>query len=141
MNINNYKFKAVCYDCGLESNPAEFKDMGDVYQVYLPQRCGCTRAPEICQFTGFKDGSQKEIFEGDVLLDECPRQDKDRLVVAVFESGCFELHRFPKGQDKILGDYLRDMSGAANSGRLLEYTVIGNQWEPIDRLEKKAANV
>lgn len=141
MNINNYKFKAVCHNCGSESEVAGFEDAGFSFDVAIPLRCGCPIIPDICQFTGFKDGSQKEIFEGDVLLDEYPRHDKDRLVVVVFESGCFELHRFPKGQDKIKGDYLRDMSGAANSGRLLEYTVIGNQWEPIDRLEKKAANV
>lgn len=137
MNINNYKFKAVCYNCGAESEPSEFSDIGEVYQVYLPQECDCVRAPEICQFTGYVDGWRKEIFDGDVLLDDNPRTEKDRLVVMVFESGCFQLHRFPKGQDEILGDYVGDMSGPANEGRLLGYKVIGNQWMPHEKLSEE----
>ena len=137
MNINNYKFKAVCYNCGAESEPSEFSDIGEVYQVYLPQECECVRAPEICQFTGYVDGWRKEIFDGDVLLDDNPRTEKDRLVVVVFESGCFQLHRFPKGQDEILGDYVGDMNGPANEGRLLDYKVIGNQWMSREKLEEE----
>jgi len=137
VNINNYKFKAVCYYCGAESEPSEFSDIGEVYQLYLPQECECVIAPEICQFTGYVDGRQKEIFDGDVLLDEYPRHEKDSLVVVVFESGCFQLHRFPKGQDEVQGDWLNDMNGPANEGRLLDYKVIGNQWMSQEKLEEE----
>lgn len=137
MNINNYKFKAVCYNCGAESEPSGFSDIGEVYQVYLPQECDCSVSPEICQFTGYVDGRRKEIFDGDVLLYKYPRYEKDRLVVVVFESGCFQLHVFPKGQDEILGDYIGDMNGPANEGRLLEYTVIGNQWMSHEKLSEE----
>lgn len=124
------RFKAVCTETGedfgadnLAPEAMYFKHGNVVQRFWLEFLGDADTEPKIqlCQSTGLTDAKGKEVFFGDVLTTPSG-------------SVLFSVEFF---RDQVLGQNL-DNKVLSNLSDIELLTVIGNRWEPIERLRERA---
>lgn len=114
----NKKMKHMVYPDALEGT--SISDMGWRIGIFVDNHCG-----ELMQYTGLKDNSGQEIYEGDILKDLYGHHLK-----VVFDGGSFRA---------VFGDSICEVEGSELAGYypkdITEFFIVGNIYENTEMLK------